>query len=531
MSKKKKRKNNAGGRQRFTPLTSHIRHGSQLRGQLSALNMDVLNWDRDLLPEYLWIASLEASRAGIHWPNLYNAFMDAVDTFASSTDSPLLGLITDFSMVPQDRREEFHHVHQELIGAAFLEPFGRILAYYPDSPAYWLVRQGEVAKGGSLDPSVDLPVLRNLVMRLLPGKDLRAGHIRAVPLNRLFKHNKIVLQEGMSVIELLPKYPVGCTEAEQYRVQQFARMITNMHYQRETLYRERSWPKYFWRHNYDLAPCIQHNLGISVGSEVEDTAATKIYEALEQNAQAAIQYLQPLSLKVKFDLYDPDRDEVLLGLFARVTRLYVLIVRDPALWARDIAGIMLRCLADTAITFVYLARRGSPEEVAAFRRYGEGKEKLLMLHLQDTYPGGRSLEGATSTQLADELGGGFSPELIDIELGNWTKKSARTLAFEAGMEDFYRLVYDPTSSDVHGTWVSLKNSNLARCAEPLHRFHRLPTYTEPPLYLNSVIAIQRLYKHCLETAQTTLGFPPTREPIVDIPGARSDDTAGHDIGQ
>ncbi len=508
-SKKRGKKAGNGGR-RFTGLQSHVRRGSQLLGPMHDLNMEVIAWDRDLLPEFLWIASLALARNRSDWPTLYNRFMDAVDSFCPE-GSLALGLVRDFAMIPEDRRTEFKSAHTDLIHQAFHEPFGRILAFYPDSPAHWLVQQERIEEGGSLDPTVELPQLRNLVLKLLPAKDLVAGHIRALPLNRFFKHDKIGLR-SKEVVDLLPKYPGDCNDDQKYRVQQFARMVTNMHYQRNELYKDRAWPKYFWRHNYDLVPCSPRQLAIKVGRQLEPEEATRLLEVLERNVSVAIGYLHSLGVRVRCDLYDPYRHEILLGLFARMTRLYALLATDPNLWARDVAGIILRCLTETAIIFAYLGKHGTDEEFSSFRQYGEGKEKLLMLHLQDNYPGERSLEGRSAADIADELGGGFSPELIDIELADWTKKSTRDLATVAGMERFYRLVFDPASSDIHGTWVSVKNANLSLCAEPLHRFHRLPAYTEPPLYFNTIVVVQALYGYCLKFATAELGFPaPARE--------------------
>jgi hypothetical protein len=139
---------------------------------------------------------------------------------------------------------------------------------------------------------------------------------------------------------------------------------------------------------------------------------------------------------------------------------------DPFLWARDVSGIMLRPLAETAITFSYLAKSGTPEEFQRFIEYGEGQQKLLMLQLQDNYPNQKSLDGLSSEQVADQIE--MWPEMVEIELGSWSKKDARKLAKEAGLEHLYRLVFTPASSDLHGSWVSLKSSNLVRCAEPLH---------------------------------------------------------------
>jgi hypothetical protein len=178
---------------------------------------------------------------------------------------------------------------------------------------------------------------------------------------------------------------------------------------------------------------------------------------------------------------------------------------DPFLWARDVSGIMLRPLAETAITFLYLVKSGTAEDFRQFIEYGEGQQKLLMLHLQDNYPGEKSLDGLSAEQLAREIE--IWPEMLEIELGSWSKKDARRLAKEAGVEDLYRLVFTPASGDLHGSWVSLKSSNLVHCEEPLHRWHRLPTFAEPPFFLNTAMAAQELYVRCRDEAVRLLGYP------------------------
>ena len=141
LKRSKKRGKKAGnGGSRFTGLQSHSRRGSQLLGPMHDLHMEVIAWDRDLLPEFLWIASLALGRNRSDWPTLYNQFMDAVDSFCPE-DFLGLGLVRDFAMIPEDRRTEFKAAHTDLIHRAFHEPFGRILAFYPDSPA-WLLSRG-----------------------------------------------------------------------------------------------------------------------------------------------------------------------------------------------------------------------------------------------------------------------------------------------------------------------------------------------------------------------------------------------------
>ncbi|CAA9297849.1 MAG: hypothetical protein AVDCRST_MAG93-4387 [uncultured Chloroflexia bacterium] len=64
----------------------------------------------------------------------------------------------------------------------------------------------------------------------------------------------------------------------------------------------------------------------------------------------------------------------------------------------------------------------------------------------------------------------------------------------------------------------MKQSNLCRCSEPLHRFHRLPTFAEPPVFLNSMVASQLLFEHCVEIAVNVLGYPPLEPPLSIVLG-------------
>lgn len=509
MSKKKKKSG------KYSSISSHNRHKSKLIAPINKLPMEVLNWERDFLPEHIWLECLSSTYPENIWLGLYNGFLDELDKYFPERII-MYGFITDFGLIPQDKREEFIKNNEQLIYDVFYKPFGRIIAFYPESPCYWLLQEKHLEEEGPLDPTIELRKLTECVLRLLPGKDLYAGHLRAVPLNRAFKYDRIRLSQKLKVIDLLPKYPIECSDDEKYRVQQFARMTMNIQYQQIEHYKGREWPKYFWRHNFDIVPCIPRYINLKKFTSLSDTDIKLVYEIIEKNANTAIDYLNEVTIKHRYDLYNPERDEILLGLFSRLTRLHILISLSPNLWPRDVAGIMLRCLVETAITFAYLSKVGTEKEFEEFRSYGEGKEKLLLLHLQDTYPEKKTLEGRSAEDIASELGGGFTPELINIELGYWTKKSIRDLAIDAKVEDLYRLVYDPTSSDVHGTWISVKNSNLVKCAQPLHRFHRMPQYFEPPAFINTIDAVQRIYLKCVDIGIRVLQFPGMKIPLEEV---------------
>ena len=99
------------------------------------------------------------------------------------------------------------------------------------------------------------------------------------------------------------------------------------------------------------------------------------------------------------------------------------------------------------------------------------------------------------------------PELIDINLSFWTSISARDMAKKTGFEKYYRLVYDPTSSDIHGTWFSLKSANLTRCTLAIHRYHRIPNYYEPMMNLGYCITSQEIFIRSINIGIKNLNFP------------------------
>jgi hypothetical protein len=500
----------------YSGIPDHLRTGTRLVPPMNQLPMKPVEWDRDLLPEFLWIAALADTYVSEQWEALFAKFLDALDPYVPEDAFPT-GLISDFGLVPSESRERFVSEHPSLMADAFHAPLARILAFYPECPAAWLVLRDRLDAEPHIDPEVELQKLTRIVVNLFSGKDMHVGHLRVMPFTRVVKSGKLRFPPDLEVIELAIKYPSGCSDEEKYHVQQFSRTAFNAFLHMRDQVANHDWSKYFWRHNWDLIPCRPHSAVIAAHRQITGEEEAELYGLLERNASRVVSYIDSVAMQVKCDLYDPERDEVLLGLFSRMARLYVLFSMTPRLWARDISGIMLRCFADTAITFSYLVTQGTEQEFADFKRYGEGKEKLLMLHLQETYPGRTSLDDRTADEIATDLGGGLSPEMIDIELNNWTKKTARELAIAAGMEQFYRLVYDPTSSDVHGTWVSLKHSNLSWCAQPLHRFHRLPSYTEPPLYVGTIVAIQEMYRQCIDTAVKVLDYPSMDQPLDVIP--------------
>ena len=516
---KNKKKQKPKQKSKFTPIDKHKFSGSVLTTQLTDSNMSIVDWERDLMPEHIWIDLLANEYKQLNWLKIYNDFADKIDaSLEKDHKTPFLGLISDFGMLSDSERSNFLSSNKDFAFRAFFKPVGKILSLYPNNPANWLILD-DWKNIEKIDFELELNRLAKSLYRLVEAKDLYAGNIRTIPLTRLFKHKKIFhpVSKSDELIKLLIKYPGGCSEKEKYRVQQHARIIINMTIMKSDRYKNNKWPKYFWRHNYDLAPCKPMSGSITEGDFSDEDDIRNLQISLWENCVILMKYLDKIGMQYKYDLYNPLFDEIKLGLFSRIIRLYISFVSIPFLWTRDLSGIMLRCIGETAIIYFYLVKKGSEEELLKFQEYSLGKEKLLMLHMQDTLKEKATLEGKSMDDISDEIGGDFIAELQKIELKNWTKKNIRELSKEVDLDNIYRWVIDPSSAEIHGSWNSLRKSNLVICQQILHRFHRIPKFYEPPIFIIPIYVATEIYTMCENLAVDELGCPFPDEKIKEIP--------------
>ena len=139
-----------------------------------------------------------------------------------------------------------------------------------------------------------------------------------------------------------------------------------------------------------------------------------------------------------------------------------------------------------------------------------------MLHMQDTLQEKRTLEGESIENISSEIGGEFVAETRKIDLTGWTKKNIRQISLEVGLENIYRWVIDPSSAEIHGSWSSIKKSNLVLCSQILHRFHRVPKFYEPPIYLIPIYVATQIYSMSQKLAVEKLGCPAPDESLKEV---------------
>jgi len=159
---------------------------------------------------------------------------------------------------------------------------------------------------------------------------------------------------------------------------------------------------------------------------------------------------------------------VIGALLAKQCALAIGIANNAPAWTPDLAGVLLRAMADIHITLAWITLK--PEERSRqFLLHGLGQEKLLLEQLK-----ARGVDDETTRSMEAWIDSQRYTWLTEVNVGNWADISIRDMADEAKLLDFYRLRYSPLSAEAHSMWNHIAKFNLRMCRNPLHRYHRIP---------------------------------------------------------
>jgi hypothetical protein len=207
---------------------------------------------------------------------------------------------------------------------------------------------------------------------------------------------------------------------------------------------------------------------------IADEALSRVTELFHAFLHRALDPTAPV------DLYAPAKHEVICGLVSRAARAVAATLRAPHLWSGEHGMTPMRVLAETTIQLGWMDRQ-DPSIYERFQNYGQGKQKLMKRHLDglvESFPGAPPtyvVEAAKrlGTKIGDD--GGLDFQEVSVE-STFSGLSLRQMAAEAGLDDTYRHVYQPASGATHGEWWALEDYAMQRCLNPLHLFHRIPSF-------------------------------------------------------
>ena len=439
-------------------------------------------WDRDMVPEMLWLASLVVEE----WPDRgeHHRALSMLDELIPEGKACLDGTVSAFSLVPEDRRA---HARGWLVDAkALTEGFANALALYEDCPAGWMVEDWR--KEHRPDPAAGADYFKQLVLKMRDNRSSYTAQLRWVVLARMAKNGKLFMPREL--IDELQRYPRGLDDDERSGCESMIRASSLSAAAVPGSPREATgWARSFWQQNRLLSPCENEAGGRLEDDEPEalvsgeavlttsDVRAgfVKAIEALEHD-------LQDQQGEIVLDLYEPVRDEVMLGLASRQVRLLRRFIEQPSGWTTERSPHTIRPMVDTRILAAWLVWKDDPELFERYKDFGQGKLKLLKLNFEE-HIGDREGDDPSHKEYVAWLEARVNEDVMEefqtISLAaSFADRSIFRMAEDVGLKDLYNLVYSPLSGESHGDWASLRLHDLRRCSNPLHRYHRLGRFAD-----------------------------------------------------
>ena len=238
------------------------------------------------------------------------------------------------------------------------------------------------------------------------------------------------------------------------------------------------------------------------------------FEDQVRKALAKYEHAVRLDVQARWDSWELDLSknefhEVIAALLARQASMAVYFARSPESWTPIVGPILMRTMTDTYITLAWILK-DPMDRSRKFIHYGLGQEKLQVEHM-------RAAEKAAGRDPDEHEGIRFSEMWVDsqqyrflteVNVGSWSEKTTRQMASEADCLDLHRHAYVPESSVAHSMWNSVGRVNLRMCANPLHRYHKVPLVPRfspwPPMF---GLAVER-FDETLDLLDEALSWSP-----------------------
>jgi Family of unknown function (DUF5677) len=253
-----------------------------------------------------------------------------------------------------------------------------------------------------------------------------------------------------------------------------------------------NWASEFWAEGWRRSICLPVNP--DEGAKTEDQSTL-----FEQVVQIENQLTHHFLNTVENTDVNPRHDGA-FGLVFYILHLFAFSLKG--LVGRTTQGrLTLRSAVEALINLTLLAKRDDPTIWLQYRNYGTGQAKLgfLKFHEEDA-------PSFVTRELLEEIANSdMWLEFQDIKLGAWSDKNLRTMAEESGLKSFNDRYYDTLSGYAHANWAAVRHDAFGICANPLHRFHRIPM---PPRFLSDDSVPDLIKIANLALDQLTKLYPP-----------------------
>lgn len=455
-------------------LGDHVRKKKKLQPPIRAMmgdNYQPYSWAHQVVPEILWIAMLHQGMGMRSGVDFVVSFILEADRICTVEPKPMFAKITSFELLTDVQKitlTDFISKHP-----AYSAAMNAMLPFFllvPNSPLSFL-RIGPEAKSPEEATTSIYEVMPKLYDRGSRVAVLTMATSIYIELRQgmlLMSHE--MREKVLADLEAIDSYP--STEDSRRAgssIRAMAPMIF-LHKDEDDDGRAEIWRKQFWEQIGDFGEC---ELPFEVPYEEEpELELEKTIIAFRNEARKELHDRLRL-WKLNLDVLE--FHEVVSALLARQVTLAADLASAPQIWTSHAATLFLRAMADVYITLAWIFENPL-ERAKKFVEDSLGAVKLEIAHrkieqekLGNDDPRVKKMIEFWEVWLSSQR----IPDLVEVNLGNWSGTTTRKMAEEAGCLDFYNYVYQPFSSAVHSSWQHLDTNNLVYCMNPTHRFHKL----------------------------------------------------------
>lgn len=324
----------------------------------------------------------------------------------------------------------------------------------------------------------DVTTVKLQIAEMIDRKSQLATVVQALVLGTEIQNGQLKFTQAVEPPELNSIFDPVESEANQ-RAAAHSRIHVNMLFQsNKSDLSQAVWPFYFWNRGLQLEP-LEFNF------QRQEPLPPNAHPLLRLGRDFEVQCLQHLERICKaipINLLESEIFEVVSGLLTRQATLAMKVATNPGIWDWDSGPLFLRPMTDCHITLAWIMK--SPlERARKYVDFGLGQEKLQIEYLE------RGLKEANPSldpqQVADFIAARRSwlnsqhfVFLQTVDIGSWSGKSTRDMATEADCLNLYTYAYTPWTHASHNMWNHVGRFNVTFSGNPLHRFVRVPTYTQ-----------------------------------------------------
>jgi hypothetical protein len=448
----------------ITGLARHKREKKGLRAPFHQLqrNMIFKSWKDDALPLYSWCAVAIGIMPRENYLKVFREIAHRVkyrhDTFNDE-------IFVNHASLRDLSNHQFDFIFEPLLSENNVRPHFAslsILRCLPDRD-HWS-RYGQIREG----EATDLSDLASGYAQCFDHQSQQATDVRWLIVISFLANDKLTLDPSMSErFHEIVEYP-NRGDMRSVRPSIRAMELTlrgdprdmnanrkeNKH---ETIAEE------IWTELYDLTDCMPLPFLSPVEFDTREChrEVFDIYNEL-------IAHYQDTTVTTNID---PRHD----GAFGLVFYAMALLMEGLSLrpLQRISSRLILRTITEAHINLRFLKMKDDEAIWFQFRNYGSSQTKLAFLKYLDAK---KKPDYVNMEELFRYANEDMWLEYQDINLGSWSTKSLRDIAIESGLKEVYDQHYQLLSTSVHAQWTGIRENNFIQCANPLHRFHRIPDF-------------------------------------------------------